>query len=47
MAIYAIVFYVGAIFVRDGRIDFNDLLTSIFCLLWGAFGAGAANQYLG
>ena len=41
--IYAVVFFVGAIFVRDGKLNFTDLLVSLFSILFGAFGAGMAN----
>ena len=41
--VYAIVFWVGAIFVWDDGLSFEDLLISQFAILFGAYGAGMAN----
>lgn len=45
--IYAIVFLVGAYLVRNGTINFSDLMVCQFSILFGAYGAGMANQYMG
>ena len=37
---YAVVFYIGAIFVRDTGLDMQDMFTSIFAIMFAAFGAG-------
>lgn len=41
--IYGIVFLVGAILVRDGKLTFDNLIVSQFAILFGAYGAGMAN----
>ena len=41
-AVFALVFYFGARFVRDGHTTIGDLLAAMFTLIWSAFGAGAA-----
>lgn len=45
--VYAIIFYVGAILQRDDGLSFINLLTAMFSLIFGAYGAGMANQFLG
>ena len=45
--VYAILFYSGATFVRDYGLTFTNLMVSIFSLMFGAYGAGVANQYMG
>ena len=45
--VYAVVFWVGAVFVKDFGLTFDNLMAAIFSLLFGAFGAGMANQFMG
>jgi ATP-binding cassette subfamily B (MDR/TAP) protein 1 len=42
-AVYAILFYVGAIFHRDEGVDVVDMFTAIFAIMYAAFGAGNNN----
>ena len=42
--VYGVVFLIGAKFVKDGRISFTDLMIATFTILFGAYGAGMANQ---
>jgi ATP-binding cassette subfamily B (MDR/TAP) protein 1 len=39
-AMYSIIFYTGAIFVRDTGLDMVDMFTAIFAIMFAAFGAG-------
>lgn len=41
--VYAVVFWVGAVFVKDYGLTFSNLMVAIFSLLFGAYGAGMAN----
>ena len=45
-AVYAAVFYVGAYFMYKGRINFLDMYTAVFALMFAAFGSGGALQYM-
>ena len=45
--VYAILFYLGAIFQRDRGLSFTNMMTAMFALIFGAYGAGMANQFLG
>jgi ATP-binding cassette subfamily B (MDR/TAP) protein 1 len=38
--VYAVIFYIGAIFVREQYILVIDMFTSIFAIIFAAFGAG-------
>lgn len=44
--VYAILFYVGAIFHRDNGVESVDMFTAIFALMYAAFGAGNNNQFM-
>jgi ATP-binding cassette, subfamily B (MDR/TAP), member 1 len=44
--IYAIVFYVGAIFHRDQGLHMRNMFASIFAIMFAAFGAGNNNQFM-
>ena len=44
--LYAILFYVGAILMRDEGLSFKDLFTSIFALMFAAFASGNASQFM-
>lgn len=43
--IYAAVFYIGAIFMRDIELGFQEMLQSIFGIMFAAFGTGNAFQF--
>jgi len=43
--IYAIVFYIGAIFIRDIGLSFQEMLQSVFAIMFAAMGAGNAMQF--
>ena len=45
--VYGLLFYVGAIFVRDNGLSFTNLMIAMFGLMFGAYGAGMANQFMG
>jgi ATP-binding cassette subfamily B (MDR/TAP) protein 1 len=45
-AIYAIVFYIGAIFHRDTGLGIKDMFTAIFAIMFASFGAGNNNQFM-
>ncbi|CAM9424622.1 unnamed protein product [Ascophyllum nodosum] len=38
--VFALLFYVGAILVDDGTLDFLDFFTAMFAVIFGAFGVG-------
>ncbi len=38
--VFALLFYVGAIMVDDGTINFLDFFTAMFAVIFGAFGVG-------
>lgn len=42
-AVYAIVFYTGAIFHRDNGVSTKDMFVSIFTVLFAAMGVGYNN----
>ena len=44
--VYAVVFYVGAIFMRDHNLSMKQFMVSIFCVIFGSMGAAIANQLL-
>ncbi|EDK31467.1 multidrug resistance protein-like transporter family ABC domain protein (macronuclear) [Tetrahymena thermophila SB210] len=44
--VYAIIFICGAIFVRDNGVTIKEMFVSIFTILFAAFGAGNANQFM-
>jgi len=43
--IYAVVFYIGAIFIRDIDLSFQGMLQSVFGIMFAAMGAGNAMQF--
>lgn len=42
-AVYAILFYVGALFHRDYGVKSVDMFTAIFAVMYAGFGAGNNN----
>lgn len=42
-AVYAILFYVGAIFHREYEVAAVDMFTAIFAVMYAGFGAGNNN----
>lgn len=45
--VYAVLFYLGAVFVRYSGDKYLDMMTCMFAVIFGAYGAGMANQFLG
>ena len=45
--VYACVFYVGGILIKNQSIDFGQMMRAIFAVLFAAFGVGQAQQYVG
>ena len=45
--VYAVLFFVGAVFVKYTGDTYLDMMTCMFAVIFGAFGAGMANQFLG
>ena len=45
-AVYAVIFIAGAYFVRDIDLSISGMFTAMFGILYGAFGAGNAMQFL-
>jgi len=43
--IYAVVFYIGALFIRDIGLSFQGMLQSVFGIMFAAMGAGNAMQF--
>ena len=43
--VYALVFFIGAVFMVNIDLDYKDLFLSIFGVLFAAYGAGNAMQY--
>lgn len=41
--VYAILFYIGAVFHRDADVDSVDMFTAVFALMYAAFGSGNNN----
>lgn len=44
--IYAVVFYCGALFVRDGHINMENMFDALFSIMFAAFSAGNAAMYI-
>lgn len=44
---YAVIFYIGAIFVRDTGLDMRDMFVSIFAIMFAAVGAGNNAAFMG
>ena len=42
---YALVFYLGALFIREDLLDFQDMMRVFFALTMGAMGAGQASAF--
>lgn len=47
--VYCLTFYVGSVLVakKNSTLTFGEMLRSIFCLIFAAFGVGMAQQYIG
>jgi ATP-binding cassette subfamily B (MDR/TAP) protein 1 len=45
-AIYAIIFYVGALFHRDQDLPIKNMFTAIFAIMFASLGAGNNNQFM-
>ena len=41
--VYGIIFYIGAIFIKNNGLTFTNLMTASFTILFGAYGAGTSN----
>jgi len=46
-SVYAVIFYVSAIFVRDYGLSIKDMYISMFCILFAGIGAGSNNAFQG
>eukprot|EP01016_Furgasonia_blochmanni_P035226 TRINITY_DN3880_c0_g1_i16.p1 TRINITY_DN3880_c0_g1~~TRINITY_DN3880_c0_g1_i16.p1 ORF type:complete len:952 (+),score=286.58 TRINITY_DN3880_c0_g1_i16:120-2858(+) len=44
---YAYIFYIGALFTVDQGLGLEDMFTSIFGIIFAAFGSGQATQFMG
>lgn len=44
--VYAVIFYCGALFVRDYDLGIKNLFVSINAILFAAFGAGSTNTFM-
>lgn len=44
---YATLFYAGGNFMAQGTLEMKNMLKSIFCIFFAAFGIGHAQQYIG
>lgn len=38
--VFALLFYVGAVLVDDGTVEYLDFFTAMFAVIFGAFGVG-------
>lgn len=38
--VFALLFYVGAILVDDGTVEYDNFFTAMFAVIFGAFGVG-------
>ena len=45
--VYGLVFYIGYKFIERGYHNLDQMLVSMFAIMFGAYGAGMANQFLG
>jgi len=46
-AVYAVIFYVSAVFVRDYGVTITEMYVSIFCIMFAGMGAGSNNAFQG
>lgn len=44
--IYAIIFYIGAIFHREYGLTMRDMFAAIFAVMFASMGAGNNNQFM-
>lgn len=44
--VFAVLFYVGAILVDDGTVDYQDFFTAMFAVIFGAFGVGLVSLWV-
>jgi len=44
---YAVVFYAGGSFIIQGTLTFGNMMRAMFSIIFAAFGAGQAQQYVG
>ena len=44
-AVYAVVFYVAAVFVRDYGVTSKEMYVSMFCIMFAGMGAGSNNAF--
>jgi len=44
--IYGLLFYIGSIFYRDNGLTLNDLLSSMFAIIFAAFAGGNAQFFM-
>ena len=45
--VFAIVFYASGVWREKYNLDMEKLFTAIFALIFGVYGAGMANQFIG
>jgi ATP-binding cassette subfamily B (MDR/TAP) protein 1 len=46
-AVYALIFYVGAVFTVEYNLSFQDLFRALFSVIFSAFGVGMSAQFMG
>lgn len=46
-AVYALIFYVGAVFTMEYNLSFQDLFRALFAVIFSAFGVGMSTQFMG
>lgn len=44
--LYAVIFYCGALFIRDHGLTVQEMFTSLFCIMFAAFSMGQASMYI-
>ena len=45
--VFAIIFYAAGVWREKYNLDMGDMFTAIFSLIFGVYGAGMANQFIG
>lgn len=45
--VYALLFFIGAVFRKKNGLSYQDLMIAMFSVIFGSYGAGMANQFLG
>lgn len=44
--LYAVIFYCGALFIRDYNLSIKDMFSALFCIMFAAFSMGQASMYI-